>query len=608
MTRQELMFLLALVRPHGLDAGLFVTLSVLAALVDSVSIATLVPLLALLQGGELADGLPRALLIVTSPLEGYEPAVQLRLAIGAVVAFVLLKNVMIGVVFSIGSRLSNTIAAEVRMRLTSVLLATDIDFHYRTRIGHLLEATLGNTLALRGVILSMVQFAVFAATFLALFLVLLIISVELTLLAVVLGVLCAAAMSRYGRRLSSLGREQAAAGRELAATVQETLSAVELIKLSSMEAAQGRTLRERIERHRSALRAVDVRVRLIQPLSEALGITAIALIVFLSLAVYDQSATAMTALLLPFCYILVRLVPTVTILNQSRAAITTSWPAVRHVHDLLRTDDKTFMTDGDRPFDGPWEAIHLQKVSFSYHNDDTFALRDVTFDIPRCQTTAVVGRSGSGKSTLVKLLARLYDPQHGAIVVGDVPLRALQLSGYRHRLAVVSQETFVFNNTAMFNIAFGAPEPTTLEQVQSAARRARAHEFIEALPKGYDTVLGDRGVRLSGGQRQRIAIARAILRNPEVLILDEATSALDTRTEREVQEAIQDLSVDRTVVVIAHRLSTVANADQVVVLEDGRVVECGRPVDLMKIDGGLYRASIEQQHLSESLTSGTDSH
>jgi subfamily B ATP-binding cassette protein MsbA len=217
---------------------------------------------------------------------------------------------------------------------------------------------------------------------------------------------------------------------------------------------------------------------------------------------------------------------------------------------------------------------------------------------------ALVGSSGSGKTTLVSLVPRFYDVTGGSIRINDHDVRDLTLASLRRQLGMVTQETVLFNDTVARNISYGE-ETVTREAVVDAARRANAHEFIEALPEGYDTVIGERGMRLSGGQRQRLAIARALLRNPPILILDEATSALDTESERLVQGALETLMAGRTVLAIAHRLSTVQHADCILVLDQGRIAESGTHTELLA-RGGLYRRLYEMQF--QEPTSTTDEH
>jgi len=241
--------------------------------------------------------------------------------------------------------------------------------------------------------------------------------------------------------------------------------------------------------------------------------------------------------------------------------------------------------------------IKVRGLSFSYPEDERLVLENVSLDIPAGKTVALVGRSGSGKTTLVRLLARFYPLEHGEILLDDVPLSSYKLANLREQLAMVSQHVTLFHDTVYNNIAYGSLAEAGDEAVLAAAESAYAREFIDALPQGIQTVLGDDGGGLSGGQRQRIAIARAILKDAPVLVLDEATSALDNESEHRIQRALDNVMANRTTLVVAHRLSTVEHADSIVVMDAGRVVACGSHQALLA-EGGLY-AKLYQQKFAD---------
>src|SRR5690606_26254807 len=267
--------------------------------------------------------------------------------------------------------------------------------------------------------------------------------------------------------------------------------------------------------------------------------------------------------------------------------------AADRIFEFLDTPIEMVDEPGARVCETVNDAIRLEDVSFGY-SDDAPVLSDVSLTARRGTVTALVGPSGAGKTTLVDLIARFYDPTAGRITIDGIDIREFSVKSLRRKMGVVTQETVLFHDTVRANIAYALPGATQ-EAVERAARAANAHEFIMQMADGYDTVLGERGTRLSGGQRQRLAIARAILRDPPILIFDEATSALDSESERLVQEAIEHLLEGRTVFVIAHRLSTILNADQIVAMENGRVLQRGTHEELLA-EGGLYRKLYRLQH------------
>jgi len=281
--------------------------------------------------------------------------------------------------------------------------------------------------------------------------------------------------------------------------------------------------------------------------------------------------------------LLYRLQPRVIAVDAARVNLLAQSSAVREVISLLNRADKPYVHSGGIPFKTLQQGISFDSVHFGYSNASA-ALRDVSFCIPQGKVTAIVGPSGAGKTTIIHLICRLYDAIDGNIYIDGVPLRELDLTSWRGRIALAGQDTYVFNTTVRENILVGRPEAASRD-IQEAAIQANAHEFICSLPGGYDTKLGDRGLRLSGGQRQRIALARALLRDPEILLLDEATNALDSVSETAIQQTLKNSRPNRTIVIVAHRLSTVRNADQLVLLKNGTVVEQSHPQVLLEMNG-----------------------
>ncbi len=325
----------------------------------------------------------------------------------------------------------------------------------------------------------------------------------------------------------------------------------------------------------------NYRVSSIQPLSQALASTGLVVMVIVAVKWLVLPGYLSTSTLLITLFALFRLLPLIKQMNHARSDWAHYRGSLDNVAEMLDPEHKPFIRSGNLQFEGVHEEIRFDNVSFAYE-PGVWILKNIKLHIPRGKTTAIVGASGSGKSTLVDLIPRFYEPQRGRILIDGVDIRLFDLKSLRSHIGIVSQDTFLFNDTIRANIAYGMPNATD-EEIFEAARKANALEFILEMPEGFHTVLGDRGVKLSGGQRQRIAIARAILRDPDILILDEATSALDSRSEKLVQESLQLLMKNRTVLVIAHRLATVAEADKIVVLEQGRIVEEGSYEELLNM-------------------------
>ena len=296
---------------------------------------------------------------------------------------------------------------------------------------------------------------------------------------------------------------------------------------------------------------------------------------------------------LRFILVLFSALAPIRLLSSVNMEIQTGLASAERVFRTLDTEREIKNVDDPKIIDTFKNDIVFDKVEFRYDNDDDKVLNDISFTINRGDVIALVGESGAGKSTIADLVPRFYDVTEGKVKLDGSDVREIDLKSLRKLMGIVTQETILFNDTIRANISYGLPKANE-EEVIFAAKTANALEFIEEQPHGFDTVIGDKGVKLSGGQRQRIAIARAVLNNPPILILDEATSSLDTKSEKLVQEALEKLMHDRTVLVIAHRLSTIQKADKIIVMDRGKIVELGSHDSLLK-KGGFYKKLYDYQ-------------
>jgi subfamily B ATP-binding cassette protein MsbA len=410
---------------------------------------------------------------------------------------------------------------------------------------------------------------------------------QLTVIAVLLFSLLTVGLSNLNRRVREASFGVTKASGQFTSTAMEFISGIRTVQtFATQDFERRRFYRASANIVKAATKSV-LAWALVQPLAEGLATTVLVGMIGVAFTVFVTSGKLQVASLLTFFFVLFRLVPLLQAVNNVRAQLNTLVGSADNIQALLRQDDKPYFHDGKREFSGLRQSIEFVAVDFGYDASE-LVLRNITLTLERGQMTALVGASGAGKTTLADLIARFYDPIQGKILIDGTELREFEIASLRRKMAVVSQDTFIFNTSVRENIAYGT-EGATEAQIIEAARLANAMEFIEQMPEGLETLLGDRGVRLSGGQRQRIAIARALLRNPEILILDEATSALDSVSERLIQESLEKLAVGRTVIAIAHRLSTIIRADKVVVLEGGQVVEQGRYQELLERRGSLWK-------------------
>ncbi len=420
------------------------------------------------------------------------------------------------------------------------------------------------------------------------------ISVKLTLFSFVvlpfsLGII--AYIGKILRKQSTILQEKMA---DITSVLQETISGVKIVKAFGMEAYENKKFeKETINYFRLVLRIVRIK-NIASPVTEFLSVVVGVIMVYYGgqLVLEDQSLKASE--FLGFLFAIFQLMPPIKELSSVNNRIQESSAAADRIFQIIDTAPGIEDLPDAKPVEDFKDKIEFKDVSFHYEDSDELVLNEVSFTAHKGKIVAIVGSSGAGKSTLIDLIPRFYDPTRGIILIDGNDIKTVKLDHLRSLLGIVTQETVLFNDTIKNNIAYGQSD-IPLDEIIVAAQAANAHNFINEFPKGYDTIIGERGAKLSGGQRQRISIARALFVNPPIMIFDEATSALDNESEVLVQEAIERLMKDRTTLVIAHRLSTIRNADKIIVLDKGKIVQEGKHAELVEDEKGIYKKLYELQ-------------
>ncbi|MFW5952031.1 MAG: ABC transporter ATP-binding protein [Gemmatimonadota bacterium] len=596
--------ILRYLKPYrGLFVASVVAMAVFSAL-DAFSMAMLIPFLEVLfqdpaqagsalfgdKEGRIYDLLDQ---VVGGLIPAGAPMVGLRNVLLILFGIFILKNVALYVELYLVVVIEQRVTKDLRDQIYSHLMEMDLGFFQRTKSGQIISRVTNDVDQLRTLVTRNLARALSNTIQALVFLTfLLLISWQLTLATLIALPLMMGLWQRFRRRIWTGVLKVWDAVGEVSSHIQESIGGIRLVKATGSEAYEDRRFRELTRRQYKATVRNERWRQFFPPANEM--IIAAALLVVLwygSRQVLVQGSLAPGAFI-AFTVLAARILSPIKWLGKFPSVVQPGLAAAERAFELL--DARPEITDRPeaRPVDGFREAIRFERVRFEYEPGEP-VLRDVELDIGRGEVVALVGPSGAGKTTIANLVPRFYDPVAGRITLDGRDLRDVRINDLRSLMGIVTQETILFHDTVRANIAYGLTD-VTQASLEEAARAAHAHGFIRELPEGYDTVLGERGTRLSGGQRQRIAIARALLRDAPILILDEATSALDSQSEALVQDAIERLMEDRTVLVIAHRLSTVRKADRIVVMRDGAVVDQGTHDELLEREG-LYRRLYQLQ-------------
>ncbi len=601
--KEFLQVLLRFVPPYKKYLVLSVVFNVLSAVLNIFSFAAIIPILQILfktdtghaatrlmplDGGDIKEVLANNLNYYVNTLIGNFGPTTTLLVIGlflAVMTFIKTGAYFLSSATIIPIRTG--VVRDIRNQLYKKITSLPLGFFSEERKGDIIARMSGDVGEIENSIMSSLDMLFKNPVLIvAYFSTLLFISWQLTLFTLAIVPLMGWFMGYVGRKLKQNSIKAQALWSDTMSQVEETLGGLRVIKAFCAESK----MNDRFDRINSAYRdnimRVNIRQQMAHPMSEFLGTVMIVIVLWFGgvLVLNNYALSGPT-----FIYYLVILYSIINPLKDfSRAGynIPKGLASMERVDKILKAESSIRESEQPKPIGEFKHSIEFRHVSFKY--DQKWVLRDINLTIEKGKTVALVGQSGSGKSTLVDLIPRYYDVQEGEVLIDGVNVKELGLHDLRSLIGNVNQEAILFNDSFRNNIAFGVDDATQ-QQIEEAARIANAYDFITASEQGFDTNIGDRGGRLSGGQRQRVSIARAILKNPPILILDEATSALDTESERLVQDALERLMKTRTTVAIAHRLSTIKSADEICVIHDGRIVERGTHDELLALNGHYKR-------------------
>ena len=482
------------------------------------------------------------------------------------------------------------IVKNIRKEIYDKILSLPIGFFSEERKGDIIARMSGDVQEVESSVAGSIEMLIKNPILITIyFIAMVVISWELTTFTIIFAPVMIWVMGVVGKNLKRKSLDVQTLWSEVMSQVEETLGGLRIIKAFIAEKKMSDRFDNVTEAMKKKTEKVSLRQASAHPVSEFMGTVLITIVLFFGgLLILSGKSVVDAPIFIYYMVILYSIINPIKDFSKASYAIPKGMASMERINKVLDAENDIVEVAHPKVISGFNDRISFRNVSFRYPDGQRMILDDVSLDIPKGKTIAIVGASGAGKSTMVDLIPRFYDPVAGSITIDGIDIREASLKSLRGLIGNVNQESILFNDTIFNNIAFGV-ENASLEDVMAAARIANAHEFIMEKEGGYDFVIGDRGVKLSGGQRQRISIARAILKNPPILILDEDTASLDTESEKIVQEALERLMSTRTTIAIAHRLSTIRNSDEIIVLHEGKIVERGRHEELLALNGHYRR-------------------
>ena len=594
--------LLKYLRPHRNTFALAAVAMIFAALFETAVGALLVPLFSAFDKSAVQKT------ETLFDLQKLMPDTDNWFAIWAVISLLLIAFTICGGIAEYVSsylmaKIGQSAVLQLRRELYEHLLAQSANFFQKHRTNFLVSRLVSNAAAIELAVSANLRDVLRESIMLVCFLgAAFYYNWRLTLGALIIAPVIGGLTSKFSKSLRKLSQESFEGNKLLTDTAQESLSNYQIVqayRAEEREKSRFSNVAEIIAR--ANLRSGKI-AALSPPIITTIGVFAIVIFLFFGFREINTGRME-AAQFFAFLFFLFRSYDPMRKISRQHNEITKAFAAARDVWDVLDASDALPEKKNAVELAPLRDKITLENVSFNYADEEKNVVKNFNLEIPKGEMVALVGESGGGKSSLIKLIQRIYDPTEGVILWDETDLRDASISSLKKQIALVTQETVLFNDTIRYNISYGKPDATDAE-ITEAARIAFADQFIKELPNGYDTFVGERGIFLSGGQRQRIAIARAVLINAPVLILDEATSALDAESEQLVQKALANLMQNKTSIVIAHRLSTVRKADKIVVMERGKIVETGTHNELLELNG-IYRRLYELQFAEEEFTEKT---